>query len=124
MPHRDPKRTLWQNYFHKNAPGSGIPAQMMPEGHCTQILPAGACELMMTWRDERIAAMAELGIVGPPFFPLTWLLIILVRSRQADNYLFLQTAGKSSRPGESYLLHRGYHFSTRLFAPSSTLNTF
>ena len=74
MPHRDPKRTLWQNYFHKNAPGSGLPANLMLEGHCTQVLPVGACELMLTWRNERNAAMVEMGMAVPspsflsPFF--------------------------------------------------------
>lgn len=108
MPHRDPKRTLWQNYFHKNAPGSGVPAHLMPEGHCTQVLPVGACELILTWRDERIAAMAEMGIVVPPFFPLC---IYFDHSRKANDYVFLQAARKSARTGESiHLLHGVYHF--------------
>lgn len=86
MPHRDPKRTLWQNYFHKNAPGSGLPANLMLEGHCTQVLPVGACELMLTWREERNAAMAEMGIaVTLPPFHFSFLHTLMIYSSDANN---------------------------------------
>lgn len=64
----------------------------MLEGHCTQVLPVGACELMLTWRNERNAAMVEMGMAVPspsfpPFFFAYPLCIILAR---LTNYDFLQ----------------------------------
>ncbi|KAL8839067.1 MAG: hypothetical protein Q9170_001903 [Blastenia crenularia] len=44
LPAFDDARTLWQQFFHGFAPGSGIPEdQMLPQG-CTQLIPA-ACLL-------------------------------------------------------------------------------
>ena len=74
LPARDEHRKLWQQFLHKNAPGSGINDSYRCEGMAsTQAIPEGALELNACLREDREAAFRDLKAVsfapnGMPIF--------------------------------------------------------
>lgn len=52
LPNYDKFRTMWQQFLHHSAPGSGIPKDQMDQQGCTQMITASGSLLLMNRRSE------------------------------------------------------------------------
>lgn len=52
LPDYDESRTMWQQFLHHSAPGSGTPQGRMNQHGCTQMVTASGSLILMNRRDE------------------------------------------------------------------------
>lgn len=52
LPDYDESRTMWQQFLHHSAPGSGTPQSRMDQHGCTQMVTASGSLILMNRRDE------------------------------------------------------------------------
>ena len=61
-PSFDRERKPWEQFLHKNAPGSGINLPRIEGEGCLQIVPMGALRIMSAMQEVNSSIMRELGL--------------------------------------------------------------
>ena len=64
LPSRDPQRTLWQQYLHNRAPGTGIDVSTFGENGSVQILPMAAIRILLAISDDSKAMIRDIEAVS------------------------------------------------------------